>query len=118
MHPLFPWKIGRGSFALRNIVMNLCLWPLVPLVELGPTGDGLANPAPAWALALVLVGYWIFGVGLPRCRDAGFRWWILFLLAVPLVNSVVACLLLATGWRPPRTIVQTNLRATEERAVV
>jgi ABC-type branched-subunit amino acid transport system permease subunit len=84
---LFPARIGRLSYFIRDCVIALLFWGLL--------GGSLSNESDVIATILLLFAYvyWVFWVVLPRMRDLSMPPFRLILMAVPVLNLVFALIL-------------------------
>jgi hypothetical protein len=79
MHFVFPHRIARVSYLVRNVALA------VVAVFIGLDENGDVGPGGVVAL-LLLVAYWSMFVVAPLCRDSGMSPWFALLLFVPGVN--------------------------------
>jgi hypothetical protein len=84
---LFPPRIGRVSYFIRDCVIALLVW--------GVLGSSLSNESHLIVAILFLIAYvyWLFWVVLPRIRDLSMPPFWLILMLVPVLNVVFALVL-------------------------
>ena len=83
MDLFFPTRIARLSYIARSVVLTAVLYPFT----LGASDDtgGPHGAVSTWKVlvALLIIGYWIVFVVLPRCRDLNLSRWEKILLFIP-----------------------------------
>ena len=82
MHFIFPHRIARLSYFVRNVALTALAAAIAPLFETGTSAD----TAAAIFAVLLFILYWGAFVVAPRCRDSGMSPWSALLLLVPGVN--------------------------------
>jgi hypothetical protein len=109
---LFPKRLGRVSYFIRNCVLLLLSWGLL--------GGFLPNESDEIATILLLLAfvYSTFWVVLPRMRDLSMRPFWLILMMVPVLNMVFGLVLMfrpsAIGW--PQSTNTSESHGTAENA--
>jgi hypothetical protein len=94
MHFVFPYRIARLSYLLRNIVLAAIAAIFAPSFE----NDGGGGDITAGVFAVGLLAlYWGVFVVAPRCRDSGLSPWAALLLLVPGANLFLGGYL---SWKP------------------
>ena len=93
MNLLFPRRIGRLSYLIRDIVCALAIEYWVDRGDVSTAGTFNQGPA-AWLPIVMLVLYWLVFVIYARSRDVGMRWYWLFLMLVPGANIGLVLVLL------------------------
>ena len=86
MDLVFPNRIARLSYLVRNIIVAAVCVAAAPLFE-RDEGDGVS--AGAILCALIILFYWAAFVAAPRCRDTGISPWLGLLAFVPGVNIFI-----------------------------
>jgi hypothetical protein len=95
MELLFPRRIARVSYLCRTVALVVVAGLLVAFgVESRMESDRIE--VRDLAAALVLLGYWLFFIILPRCRDLAMSGWFTLLVFVPGVD-IFFCSYLAWG---------------------
>lgn len=107
---LFPSKIGRLSYFFRILLSNLAFIPLFVEVEASIESASIGD---VLTLAGILL-YTILFIYRPRCRDASLSLWVLIFTIIPILDKVLAILLLfkpsTVRWnlsQNPETVVET-----------
>jgi uncharacterized membrane protein YhaH (DUF805 family) len=80
MNLLFPSRIARLSYFLRNVVIVALAVMLAPALA-SPAGSPGSAAEILWGVLLAI--YWLAFVVVPRCRDSGLSPWAAGLMLVP-----------------------------------
>ncbi len=86
MELLFPYRIARLSYFLRNVALAALGAVFAPLF--GGESGGASSTAGLTVAALVLI-YWGAFIVAPCCRDTGISPWLGILVLVPVVNIFI-----------------------------
>lgn len=97
---LFPARIARLNYLVRNFLFGAATWPLADPWEDAQKAPFALRDLWLALLSLALVAYWFVSIVRPRCRDAGMHWAWGFLIFLPFVNVVFALVLLFSRSTP------------------
>ena len=96
--PLFPYRVGRVSYAVRYVLFLIMVGSGSVFLQLGneSTATGVKATLLICALVLLLIGlvaiFW--AILMPRLRDAGLHPALSLLIFVPLLNLLFGLALL------------------------
>jgi uncharacterized membrane protein YhaH (DUF805 family) len=97
---LFPSRLARLAYFVRNLAFGIATWPLVSILEEEAETAASLRTLGLLLLTLTLIGYWLVFIVLPRCKDAGMSWKWIFLTLIPFVNAGFGLILLFSKSKP------------------
>ncbi len=94
-HGLFPQLLGRKSYFIRWM---LCFVITIVIFVLCAAEIFPKEVAQAWLVAAGL--YSLFGLHVPRLKDAGLSLWLLLLFLIPLAGFVLQIVMFVKPSKP------------------
>jgi len=100
MEIIFPNRIARISYLIRHVLFFLAGIPLIDAMD--STENKEIALVDLWILltALVLVGYWVYYIIRPRCKDMGINPWFSLIAFIPFIDFLFGIMLLFTRSKP------------------